>query len=98
MFKYRKHIGLFFLAIFLVIKFAGIHEFMHSDNDEHTSDCEICEFVITSNATPFATSDTVTINEPVVENYKTISYYSYAYYYSKRYLDTSLFSRPPPMV
>lgn len=94
--KVKQHTSLFFLAVFILVKLAGLHQFSHSESDEHHNDCDICEFVITANTTPFMANDSVAIEQPIANNFKTITYYSHAYFYSKSYLDTSLFSRPPP--
>lgn len=97
MFKFKKHIAFFYLIFFISSKLVGLHALTHND-DEHHDNCDICEYVIISNATPLVTDEYVVFEPIVFHNHSKQLFYNYSYSYVKNYTDSSLFSRPPPTV
>lgn len=97
MLNYKKHIALFYLIFFISIKFVGLHAFTHND-DKHHDDCNVCEFVIISNATPLLTSESVSFKHIILQNYNKQLFYEYSFQFIRKLIDTTLFCRPPPNI
>lgn len=95
MFVSKKHISLFFLVIFTCIKLAGLHEFMHSDSEKH-HDCDICEFVITTNTTPFLATENFDFELQIALNFEDEIFYEYKSQFVQSKITSILFGRPPP--
>lgn len=73
---------------------AGIHAFSHEDAD-HAEECELCEFVITTNQITIVAFDyesTPYSHEILLEE----SNYSYSPSFSESHLNGISFGRPPP--
>lgn len=96
MFKSKQYISLFFLVVFAFLKTSSLHALSHSDNDFNIDDCDICEFVVTSNDTPFTTDIQIEVTPIVIQNFNNQTSFYYNYLFSKNQLDSSLFCRPPP--
>lgn len=93
--KFKQHISIVLLTIFVLIKLAGLHELTHSDNQQD-NDCEICEYVVSSNKTPFVANEQFVFKQPVLHNYDKQLFYEYSYQFVQNQIDNNLFSRPPP--
>lgn len=94
----KKHISLFFLTVFAFIKLVGLHEFTHSEN-ELFEDCEVCEYIVTSNKIPFITSEqTVCKQQFIQHNFNKKVAYNYSYQFTKTLIDKRFYGRPPPTV
>lgn len=93
----KKHISLFFLAIFAFVKFVGLHEFAHSE-EELFEDCELCEYVVTSNKVSFVANESFVFEQVILLNLIEELPYEYSYQFTNNQIDNSLFCRPPPVV
>jgi hypothetical protein len=98
MHKKEKYISILFLAFFIFIKTAGLHTVFHSNDDLNTNECEICEFFDTSNNSPYLASEEISLASTVQHNYNNKVFYKYTFQFAPNQIDTSLFSRPPPLV
>ncbi|CAM1344879.1 conserved hypothetical protein [Tenacibaculum amylolyticum] len=94
--NYKKHITLFYLVLFIGIKLVGLHILTH--NDDHYDDCEICEYVITSNKTHISTENFVSFEQQFFHDYNEQSFSTYSYAFITKYEHNELFSRPPPAI
>lgn len=94
--SFRKHIALCCLIFFVGIKFIGLHALSHYD-DIHYSDCEVCEYVVTSNKTSFIAEELITLELPFEHHFQKQLFYGYSYQFEQRQIDQALFSRPPPV-
>lgn len=96
MYKNKQYISLFFLVFFMFIKTAGLHALSHSENDLNINDCDLCEFIVTSNNNLF-TDDNQVYDKPIINsNYCSYTSFYYNYLFSQDQIDSLLFSRPPP--
>lgn len=95
MYKRKQYISLFLLVFFMFIKTAGLHALSHSESDLTIDDCDLCEFVVTSNETPFNTTIQV-LSKPIITNYcnKPLPYYYYKF--TQKEVNNTQFCRPPP--
>lgn len=98
MHKKEQYISIFFLAFFIFIKTAGLHTALHSNDDLNSNECEICEFVDTSNDSSHIASEQVSFESLIQHNYNKNVFYKYTFHFTHNQVDTSLFSRPPPAV
>lgn len=94
----KQYTSIFFLVLFIFIKTAGLHTILHSDDDLHSKECELCEFVVVSNDTPFTTDEQVSFEQPVQHHYNNHVFYEYTFQFVQDQIESSLFSRPPPIV
>ncbi|MCK0160006.1 hypothetical protein [Allomuricauda sp. F6463D] len=96
--SYLKHsIVFFFLAIFLMMKMAGLHVLAHSGDEDHYAHCIVSDYVVKSQHTPQISSTgfdfAVLILEPVPQEQNSKEYE----FLSDGVLAIGqLFSRPPP--
>lgn len=93
----KQYIALFFLTVFIAIKAVGLHALTHSGENDEEHNCEVCEYVITTNKVPLIVSEIVVI-EPLVHficNKELFSEYSYIF--TKTNAKNTLFCRPPPV-
>jgi hypothetical protein len=98
MHKKEQYISIFFLAFFIFIKTAGLHTILHSNDDLDSKECEICEFVDTSNNSPHVANEQISFEPYIQHNYNNKVFYKYTFQFVQNQIDTSLFSRPPPLV
>lgn len=94
----KKYISFFFLTAFIFIKTVGLHAFIHSEDDFNNTECDICEFVITSNNSPYIASEQFSFEKPVQHNFDKQFFDEYSFQFTQNQLDTTLFCRPPPLV
>lgn len=97
--KFKHIVSYLFLALFISIKFAGLHVLSHDEDKDHVINCTICDHIITNDHTPLLPSDspeyTVTeVNVEIVTRTST----TYHFQYSPQDIAKHLFSRPPPTV
>lgn len=98
MLRKKQYTSLLLLVLFIFIKTAGLHTILHSDDDLHSKECDLCEFVVVSNNTPFTASEQISFEEPVQHNYNKHIFYEYSFQFVQDQIEISLFSRPPPIV
>jgi len=98
MHKKEKYISILFLAFFIFIKTAGLHTVFHSNDDLDSNECEICEFVDTSNNGPHVASGQISFTPPTQHSYNKKVSCTYTFQFVQNQIDTALFSRPPPIV
>lgn len=96
--KKSKHfISIFFVALFLLFKVAGLHALTHHEEDSDVQHCEICHITTAVNFIPLLQTEATTV--PVLEycfrEQKTKNV-AFTVTYSNKYLSSSLFTRPPP--
>ena len=96
--KKEKYISIIFLAFFIFIKTAGLHAVFHSNDDLNSNECEICEFVDTSNNSLHLESGQISFSTTIQHIYNKKVFYTYTFQFVQNQIDTSLFSRPPPLV
>ncbi|CAL2080054.1 conserved protein of unknown function [Tenacibaculum sp. 190524A02b] len=95
--NYKKHITIICLLLFISSKFLNIHILTHDLND-HNDDCEVCEFVITTNKVLLTTDILLSYNLLIskqIFSKNIISEYVCIVIINNKY--NSLFGRPPPM-
>lgn len=92
--SYKKHTSLFFLIFFISFKLLALHSLSH--NSEHPDNCDICEYIITSNTTPFLASSTALYKEFIQNNYNKQPFYIYSHQFTQTKIDSNIFYRPPP--
>lgn len=97
MLKIKQHIALFFfLTFFIIIKFVGSHALVFHD-DQHYEDCNLCEFIITSNSNPVTIDYQILVEHPTIQhNYNKQLFYDYSYKFVLNQITNTLFCRPPP--
>ncbi|MBQ4822886.1 hypothetical protein [Aquimarina sp. MMG016] len=96
----KNIISLFFVSAFLFLRVVNTHAFSHFSDDDHQTDCELCEIIITSNHfTPF-TGDTL----DEIKQKSATDYQEYAVnfgYETPEYcvtLPKSVYNKPPPVL
>ncbi len=85
------------MILFISIKMCSFHFLTHSET-KHTNECDICEYIITSNEVFFTKNDLIQIEKPVNFYLNKQVCYAYSYQFEKHQELTQLFSRPPPKV
>ncbi len=96
--KNRKHfISLFFIALFLLFKVAGLHVLSHDVDDLDIEHCEVCHITISANFTPILGTNTTIVPQKqyLLSEQKLLSLVPY-FIYSDQLLSSYLFARPPP--
>lgn len=94
---FKKHITLFYLILFIGIKFIDLHTYEHNDYESY-EDCDICEYVESTDKT-FYLVDGLYIAEQTKQQYFSQQFFNeYSYIFVEKYRNNSLFSRPPPVV
>jgi hypothetical protein len=96
--KKKQYISTVFLVFFIFIKTAGIHSITHANDDLNSLDCDICEFVETSNNTPFTSVSQTSFEQPHQQSYYSKTVHTYTFQYVQNTVNTALFGRPPPVV
>jgi len=95
--RFKNSIAYLFLVLFISIKMTGLHTLLHNDDDDHDSQCVICENAITYNLTPVLTPD---LQDFTIEKIEFVIPKELIKHYSFISLSTiesnQLFSRPPP--
>ena len=96
--KKEQYISLFFLVFFIFIKTAGLHTVLHSNDEINNNECDICEFVVTSDNSSHTANKQIIFEPLALHNYNIKIFYKYNFQFVQNQVDTSLFSRPPPVV
>lgn len=98
--KSVKHItATFFITLILLFKVAGLHALTHNGDENEAQHCEVCDIVTTTNFTPALQAKTVVLSNPKVFLLKTpIAKNTITTSFINRYLDSYLFTRPPPQL
>lgn len=94
----KNYISLFFLVFFIFIKTAGLHSISHSEESIDDIECDVCEFVVSSNNTPVLSSEQVSFEPHLEHNYNKKVCFKYSFQFVQNQIESSLFSRPPPVV
>ena len=95
--KKEQFISILFLIFFIFIKTVGVHSIAHANDDLNNLDCDICEFVETSNNTPFTSTSETSFEQPNQHTYYKKHVHTYTFQYVQNQIDTVLFGRPPPV-
>jgi hypothetical protein len=82
----------------MFIKTVGLHALSHSEEENIFSDCDVCEFVVTSDNSPFSPNEQISFEQPIQHYYNKQVFYEYAFQFVEDQIESSLFSRPPPIV
>ena len=97
--KNRKHfITLFFVALFLLFKVAGLHALSHHEDDSDIHQCEICEISTVVNFIPLLETEPTIL--PDTEHFFAelrINDKTPDVTISNKHLSSYLFTRPPPL-
>lgn len=96
--NHGKHIALFFLIFFIGIKFVGLHSLKHFEENDHKNDCDICEYIITSNKVPSVIDEPAGVEAFVIHSHSKSLFSSYSYDFTHSNIDSYFFGRPPPAV
>lgn len=95
--RIKNNISIVFLVIFLSMKLTGLHAFTHTDDKDHVSNCDICDYTITHNTTPTLIPNlqefSIKIFEVIIQK-ETLKNYSFIV--SKTIALKQQLSRPPP--
>ncbi|MCR9228272.1 MAG: hypothetical protein NXH90_12705 [Flavobacteriaceae bacterium] len=93
----RHSIGFFFLAIFLMVKMAGLHVLAHEGDQDHYAHCIVCDHVVKGQDAPelFLASTEYVINVPGPIPQEQVSN-EYEFLFDGVLTIDQLFSRPPP--
>lgn len=98
--KNVKHItATFFITLILLFKVAGLHALSHHADDHETQHCEVCDIITTVNFTPHLETEDIVV--PKVQFFFTEQAFTKTTIkkgFSNRYLDSFLFTRPPPQL
>jgi hypothetical protein len=97
--KVNSNIAIFYIALILLFKVAGLHAFIHHADDADVQHCEACPIVTEINLIPLLDTDTSDI--PKVEFFypqQKINTVSPVVVFNNRHLSSYLFTRPPPFV
>jgi len=95
--RFKDIITYLFLVLVLSMKMAGLHMLSHSDDQDHTLHCTVCDHVITHNLLPALTPSEneitfeqvdIIVKKETIENYNSIVLHTIS--------TSQLFSRPPP--
>lgn len=95
----KNKIAFAFLALFLMMKLGGLHVFMHAHDDNHATDCIICDFAVVHSHTPVIPLDTYHFNIEIIQEIvdrEIIKHYNFLAVNSIE--SNQLFSRPPPVI
>ncbi len=90
----KKHLVFFYLLFFISLKVFSFHTLTHSDSD--TGECDLCEFVQSSNELSFLEGDVVIVNTPVRYYFQAQVFQSNSQSLLMSRVENLLFCRPPP--
>lgn len=98
--KSVKHIlATFFITLMLLFKVAGLHALTHHADEVDVQHCEVCDIVTAVNFAPVLQTNHVVIANPqVVLSKQPAVKLLFNTCFSNRYLDSYLFTRPPPQL
>ncbi|WP_298350643.1 hypothetical protein [uncultured Dokdonia sp.] len=93
----KHYIALFYIALIMVFKVAGLHAFTHHTDDGGIDHCEVCEITSITNFTPLLETEIaqVPVPEAVYIATSLTSATGTISFENKYFLDTSR-TRPPP--
>ncbi len=95
----KNSITLFFLALFLTMKMAGLHVLVHTEDSDHDLNCVICDYTTAYNLTLILNPDLqcfiietteFIVQREITKNYSFIAVNTIA--------KNEFFSRPPPFL
>lgn len=95
-----KHIiTLFFLIVFLSVKFSNLHAISHIKDGEHgkVEHCDVCKFTLSQDMTPALLADVVTF-VPIVAQMETHTVSSWKTITYNRLSSITLYNKPPPFI
>jgi hypothetical protein len=92
----KKSIVFFYLLFFISLKVFSFHALTHSDSD--TGECDLCEFVQSSNEVSFLIDDSISVKSTVRHYFRTQVFQSTSQPLLLSRVENSLFCRPPPAV
>ena len=93
----KNFITLFFVALFLLFKVAGLHVLSHDDHISDIQHCEVCEISTSINFTPhIKTETTVLTNSYLFFLKQPLNFILLVAIFNNKYLSGYLFTRPPP--
>jgi len=94
--RVKNNLSWVFLTAFILIKVAGLHGIVHSDDVDDTQDCIWCHLAGTDEKTPLiSSSNTFEIEEPVLQEHHFIisNYSSLA---TEKTPFCLIYNKPPP--
>ncbi len=93
----KHYIALFFIALIMVFKVAGMHAFIDHTDEGDIEHCEVCEITSITNFTPLLETEIAQVTAPeAVYPVTTLTSITGAICFENKYfLDTS-HTRPPP--
>ncbi|CAL2101247.1 conserved protein of unknown function [Tenacibaculum sp. 190130A14a] len=94
---FKKHIALFYLILFIGVKFVDLHTYAHNDYESY-EDCDLCEYVENGHNTYFLVDEVCDFEQLKQHAFNQQLPNGYAYTFEKSYVNNALFSRPPPMI
>ena len=90
----KKPVVFFYLLFFISLKVFSFHALSHSESD--TGECDLCEFVQSSNELSFLEGDVVSVKRPVRHYFQTQVFQSNSQPLLMSRVESTLFCRPPP--
>ncbi len=93
----KNFITLFFVALFLLFKVAGLHALTHHEEDSDVQHCEVCHISAAVNFIPLLETEATVL--PEIDYFfvkQKINDKALLVTYNNRYLSSYLFTRPPP--
>ncbi|WP_209400404.1 hypothetical protein [Pseudozobellia sp. WGM2] len=96
--KIVKHnIALFYVALILLFKVAGLHALTHHTDEPDIQHCEVCDITTAVNFIPLLEAEHPVIPQKETFFYeKKISQNTSYVFLGNRHLESYLFTRPPP--
>ncbi len=89
---------MFFVALFLLFKVAGLHELTHHADDADVEHCEVCHITTAVNFIPLLETKTTVL--PQTEYFLSEQKFNSivpCVVFNNKYLSSYLFTRPPPL-
>ncbi|MBT9189268.1 hypothetical protein [Zobellia russellii] len=95
----KNFVSMFFVALFLVFKVAGLHALTHHIDDSDAQHCEVCHITTAVNFTPLLKTESPVL--PQTEFYffeQKFSNNAPQLVFENQFLGNNRFTRPPPQV
>ncbi|WP_276165392.1 DUF2607 family protein [Zobellia alginiliquefaciens] len=93
----KRFIAIFYVALMLLFKVAGLHALTHHAEEQDVQHCEVCDITTAVNFIPAL--ETVPPVLPQKESFfseQKITNTTYNIAFNNRHLASNLFARPPP--
>jgi len=93
----KQNIALFYIALMLLFKVAGLHAFSHQNDDSNVQHCEVCHITTAVSFIPLLGTETPVL--PKTDYYfseQKVNITAQNVVFTKRHLSSYHFTRPPP--